>query len=288
MDGTLPEDALVKALENRGYKTYATGGRVQAAGGGIMSTREAFKSKGMSMKAMIDWLVDKSKTKFSRQLLDKVAKQDNGPQLITDLFAQEIQKSKGATTTVGKGPKTNLPKVRAQKKADEEGIKSLAKSGQIPVKDQTDLKKDLENITDLEISKSYKQALEGNDLDLSDNKYDAQILADYVANNRYRTDFYDLPQDVQLDLYDKSYQWLMNDKMEKAQRYKNIKIFDDAEASAMTRFMQEQDPEGFKNIERIVDDINTKNNTDAVDLEEFDVTDRKPNAKGGLNYLMGF
>ncbi len=158
------------------------------------------------------------------------------------------------------------------------GIKALAKKIKKPkkVKEEITFKKDLEGITDKEIEKSYKEAFEGNDLDLSDNKYDAQIIADYVANNRYKTDFYDLPQDVQIDLYDKSYTWLMNDKMEKAQQYKNIKIFDDKEASAFTQFIKETDPEGYKRIEKIVDDINNKNT-----LENFDPTGRKKNATGG-------
>jgi hypothetical protein len=41
--------------------------------------------------------------------------------------------------------------------------------------------------------------------------------------------------------------------------------------------------ESIKKIQKTVDDINNKNM-----LEDFDVTGRKPNAKGGLNYLMGF
>jgi len=41
--------------------------------------------------------------------------------------------------------------------------------------------------------------------------------------------------------------------------------------------MKKNDPEGFKKIQKIVDDINQKK-----DLEDFDITDRKPNAGGGL------
>jgi len=42
MDGTLPEDALTKALENRGYKTYAEGG--------VVDTREAYQFGGPALK----------------------------------------------------------------------------------------------------------------------------------------------------------------------------------------------------------------------------------------------
>jgi hypothetical protein len=62
-----------------------------------------------------------------------------------------------------------------------------------------------------------------------------------------------------------------------------INISDPETAEYFTEFAKQNDPEGFKKIQKIVDDINNKNA-----LEEFDPTGRKPNAKGGLNYLMGF
>jgi hypothetical protein len=62
-----------------------------------------------------------------------------------------------------------------------------------------------------------------------------------------------------------------------------INISDPETAESFTEFAKQNDPEGFKKIQKIVDDINNKNA-----LEEFDPTGRKPNAKGGLNYLMGF
>ena len=54
-------------------------------------------------------------------------------------------------------------------------------------------------------------------------------------------------------------------------------------ASSMAEFMKREDPEGYKQIQKIVDDINQRR-----ELDDFDVTDRKKNAEGGLNYLMGF
>jgi len=66
-----------------------------------------------------------------------------------------------------------------------------------------------------------------------------------------------------------------------------INISDPKVAKDLTDFAKQNDPEGFKKIQKIVDDINNKNA-----LEEFDPTGRKPNAKGGpaggLDYLMGF
>ena len=63
----------------------------------------------------------------------------------------------------------------------------------------------------------------------------------------------------------------------------SIDISDPKTAESFTEFAKRNDPEGFKKIQKTVDDINNKNM-----LEDFDVTGRKPNAKGGLNYLMGF
>ena len=56
-----------------------------------------------------------------------------------------------------------------------------------------------------------------------------------------------------------------------------INISDPKTAESFTEFAKQNDPEGFKKIQKIVDDINNKNT-----LEDFDVKDREPNAKGGL------
>jgi hypothetical protein len=62
-----------------------------------------------------------------------------------------------------------------------------------------------------------------------------------------------------------------------------INISDPKTAESFTEFAKQNDPEGFKKIEKIVDDINNKNT-----LENFDITGRKDNSKKGLNYLMGY
>jgi len=56
----------------------------------------------------------------------------------------------------------------------------------------------------------------------------------------------------------------------------SINISDPKTAESFTNFAKQNDPEGFKKIQKIVDDINNKNI-----LEDFDVKDREPNAKGG-------
>jgi hypothetical protein len=56
-----------------------------------------------------------------------------------------------------------------------------------------------------------------------------------------------------------------------------INISDPKTAESFTEFAKQNDPEGYKKIEKIVDDINNKNT-----LENFDITGRKKNAKGGI------
>jgi DNA-binding transcriptional regulator/RsmH inhibitor MraZ len=62
-----------------------------------------------------------------------------------------------------------------------------------------------------------------------------------------------------------------------------INISDPKVAKDLTDFAKQNDPEGFKKIQKIVDDINNKNT-----LEDFDIKDREPNARGGrIGYAEG-
>ena len=56
----------------------------------------------------------------------------------------------------------------------------------------------------------------------------------------------------------------------------NINISDPKTVEDFTNFARQNDPEGFKKIQKIVDDINNKNT-----LKDFDIKDREPNARGG-------
>ena len=56
----------------------------------------------------------------------------------------------------------------------------------------------------------------------------------------------------------------------------SINISDPKTAEDFTNFARQNDPEGFKKIQKIADDINNKNT-----LKDFDIKDREPNAKGG-------
>jgi hypothetical protein len=61
-----------------------------------------------------------------------------------------------------------------------------------------------------------------------------------------------------------------------------INISDPKTAESFTEFAKQNDPEGFKKIQKIVDDINNKNT-----LENFDITGRKKNAGGGILKTIG-
>jgi len=56
----------------------------------------------------------------------------------------------------------------------------------------------------------------------------------------------------------------------------SINISDPKTAESFTNFAKQNDPEGFKKIQKIADDINNKNT-----LKDFDIKDREPNARGG-------
>jgi hypothetical protein len=61
-----------------------------------------------------------------------------------------------------------------------------------------------------------------------------------------------------------------------------INISDPKTAESFTEFAKQNDPEGYKKIQKIVDDINNKNT-----LENFDITGRKKNAGGGILKTIG-
>ena len=129
-----------------------------------------------------------------------------------------------------------------------------------------------------------------------DLKYDAQLVADDLAEKMYGVEYDDLTQVQQLDLYDKSYKALVKNQgefkqmqnlskpektLESIKETGTINISDPNVADEFTKFMKETDSKGFKDIE------------EKIKLESFDTTGRKKNADGGqatstgLNYLLG-
>jgi len=117
-----------------------------------------------------------------------------------------------------------------------------------------------------------------------DLKYDAQILADDLAEQRFGKEFDDLTQRQQVDLYDEAYRALSENRatyiknknlskptktLEGIKNTGTINISDPNVAEEFARFMKETDPKGHRKIEEI------------VELSNFDPKGRKKNAKGG-------
>jgi hypothetical protein len=128
--------------------------------------------------------------------------------------------------------------------------------------------------------------------DYGDSKMAAQQLAEVMADQKYEAynkGFYDLPQKIQNELYNEAYNYVTSvnrlNKIPPANKLlppgTEFNISDDKTAEAFTNFARENDPEGFKKIQKIVDDINNKNM-----LEDFDIKDREPNANGGIAGLL--
>lgn len=185
MDGTLPEDALIKALENRGYKTYATGGRVGFSAGGIKSTlMKMFSTGGKKQGArdisenlaeLLDIVdqAEKAGIKFNTlKELENFVKATKGVSL--GLYKGKMEPVEGVEGLLsglpkgvmkGEAPKTNLAKVRAKVESDKKGIETLARDEQIPVRDDTSwVDAERTRLNDL-ISKLKTPMLRGDRLD---------------------------------------------------------------------------------------------------------------------------
>ena len=117
----------------------------------------------------------------------------------------------------------------------------------------------------------------------------ANELANVMAEQKYGKVFDDISGDKQSELYSEAYNYITSinrlDKVPPLNRPippgTEFNISDPKNAEAFTNFARENDPEGFKKIQKIVDDINNKNT-----LEEFDIKDREPNANGGIAGLL--
>ena len=124
-----------------------------------------------------------------------------------------------------------------------------------------------------------------------DLKYDAQLVADDLAEKMYGVEYDDLTQTQQMDLYDKAYTALAKNqqgfkemqKLSKPEKtlegIKNtgtIDISNPDVAEEFTKFIKESDSKGFKDIEQ------------KIQLESFDPKKTKGNAKGGrITYSSG-
>ena len=117
---------------------------------------------------------------------------------------------------------------------------------------------------------------------------DPKIAADQIVDSYAQMKFgledqYGLSNKERMDLYRQAYDYVMDYNRGAIGKTagESINISDPKTAEAFTNFAKENDPEGFKKIQKIVDDINNKNA-----LEEFDIKNREPNANGGIAGLL--
>jgi hypothetical protein len=116
---------------------------------------------------------------------------------------------------------------------------------------------------------------------------DPKIAADQIVDSYAQMKFgledqYGLSNKERMDLYTQAYDYVMDyNRGIIGKTADEFNISDPKTAEAFTNFARENDPEGFKKIQKIVDDINNKNA-----LEEFDIKNREPNANGGIAGLL--
>ena len=134
------------------------------------------------------------------------------------------------------------------------------------------------------IEKAFEEIAGGSGFTGTDYKYDAQILADSIAEQLGKGALDELPQTYQTEIYNAA-QSAISEQAKIKRDIKNlskptktlenlkktgiINISDPDVASEFSRFMKESDPEGFKDIE------------EKIEIESFDPKDRKKNAFGG-------
>jgi hypothetical protein len=141
-----------------------------------------------------------------------------------------------------------------------------------------------------QLEKTYDDIAGGSGFTGDDYKYDAQILADGIAEDLGLV-FENLSMERQGQLYNAalarlSQDMAMKQALRKASRPTKtlegieetgtIDISDDAVAEEFTRFMKETDPKGYAKIQKVVDDANQQ-----LELKRFKTKGRKGNAKGG-------
>jgi len=222
---------------------YQTGGRVGY-------------SKGKKVKSQIDKLIEqlnkKTKGKKSMESVDPKTGEVTTPK-------RPIRKAEEPTGMTTMDPEPEI--------VDEKSISKVQQKTKVKKYDD-----DIIKAAD-EIYPSY-----------DDPKIAADQIVDSYAQMKFGLeDQYGLSNKQRMDLYTQAYDYVMdyNRGALKKTAGESINISDPKTAEAFTNFARENDPEGFKKIQKIVDDINNKNA-----LDEFDITGREPNANGGIAGLL--
>ena len=204
---------------------------------------------------------------------------------IDKLIEQLNKKTKGKKSMESVNPKTGevtVPKKPIRKAEEPTGMTTMDPEPEII---------DEKSITKTKTKKKTIQRYDQDIIKAADeifpNYDDPKIAADQIVDSYAQMKFgledqYGLSNKERMDLYTQAYDYVMDYNRGAIGKTTNeFNISDPKTAEAFTNFARENDPEGFKKIQKIVDDINNKNA-----LEEFDIKDREPNANGGIAGLL--
>jgi len=109
-----------------------------------------------------------------------------------------------------------------------------------------------------------------------DRKYNAQLVADSLAEKRFGKEFYDLDQKQQMDLYGEALDGLSKPKFRlNVETFKrDFNVSDEEIEKILTLSPEEQ--------QKVLREYIDKDFKERIELVDFDVTDKEPNAQGGI------
>jgi len=201
-------------------------------------------------------------------------------------FSEEVNKMiKSGDVKIGKAPKTP-PYQKSQADIEFEIIEKIKADNKKAIKG-FESRNPKPKTTD--VDKAIDNASPGF---ANDRKYDAQLVADDLAEKRFGKEFYDLDEIDQMELYDEAYQGLSKQRFKQQQEAKPI-----SEPTKKFTLNKERFKKDFnvtdEEIEKIsllspedqqkkVREYIDKDFKEQIELADYDVTDLKPNAEGGI------
>jgi hypothetical protein len=262
------------------------------------------------VKAMMEDRAKKPKLVFSKEKVVEDSVDDAGKINKDDLEPEGKADGGRIGFNKGKRVKSQIDKLLEQLNKKTQGKKSMEtvnpKTGEVTVPKKpirraeeptgmTTMDPEPEIVDERSIPKPKKKITQRYNQDIikaadeiypsyDDPKIAADQIVDSYAQMKYGLeDQYGLSNKERMDLYTQAYDYVMDYNRGALRKTagESINISDPKTAEAFTNFARENDPEGFKKIQKIVDDINNKNT-----LEEFDIKNREPNANGGIAGLL--
>jgi len=161
-------------------------------------------------KSIITFIIENlvKKKNFDPDLLKRVSGQKNGEKLLKELYEKEI----------GELPLATADKASTKVKAQIDAEPNI-------------LQRELMEVSD-DVSSSYASR---------DTKYNAQVLADGLAEKRYNVDISDLDQYIQMGLYDEAYKYLTQLRMNfKQPEFPPKAVMDNLDAEGLANIMRKK------------------------------------------------